>query len=78
MTCPQGCISGGGQPKLLCDTDVPEAYDNRRKAIYEYDKELPNRLSHENPDVKKLYKEFLGEPCGEKSHHLLHTTYKTA
>jgi ferredoxin hydrogenase len=76
MTCPQGCISGGGQPKLLCDTDVPEAYAGRRKAIYDYDAQLPLRRSHENPDIKKIYKEFLGEPCGHKSHELLHTTYK--
>ncbi|GHU44921.1 iron hydrogenase [Spirochaetia bacterium] len=76
MTCPEGCVSGGGQPKLLSDTDIPEAYGNRRKATFVHDKELPKRKSHLNEGIKKIYSEFLKEPCGEKSHHLLHTTYK--
>jgi ferredoxin hydrogenase len=78
MTCPQGCVSGGGQPKLVCDFDVAEAYAARRASTFEHDKALPLRRSHENPAIKALYKDFLGEPCGEKSHHLLHTTYKEA
>ena len=76
MTCPEGCVSGGGQPKLLSDTDIAEAYGNRRKATFVHDKELPKRKSHLNEGIKKIYSEFLKEPCGEKSHHLLHTTYK--
>jgi ferredoxin hydrogenase len=76
MTCPEGCVSGGGQPKLLVDTDRPEAYANRRQATFDHDKALPKRKSHENPAITKIYKDFLGEPNGEKSHHLLHTTYK--
>ncbi|MDR3325494.1 MAG: [FeFe] hydrogenase, group A [Spirochaetaceae bacterium] len=76
MTCPEGCISGGGQPKLLSDKDVVEAYGQRRKGLYDCDKGLPIRKSHENPDIKKIYDDFLKEPCGEKSHHLLHTSYK--
>lgn len=76
MTCPEGCVSGGGQPKLVLDADVPEAYKNRREATFVHDKALPKRKSHENPAIKKTYEEFLKEPCGEKSHHLLHTTYK--
>ncbi|MDR0408980.1 MAG: iron hydrogenase small subunit [Spirochaetaceae bacterium] len=76
MSCPEGCVSGGGQPKLVLDTDVPEAYKNRRGAIFEHDKNLPKRKSHENPSIKKVYDDFLKEPCGEKSHHLLHTVYK--
>ena len=75
MACPQGCISGGGQPKLLEDTDREETFDARRKAIYAHDEGLPLRKSHENPDIKALYEEFLGEPNSEKAHHLLHTTY---
>jgi ferredoxin hydrogenase len=76
MTCPEGCVSGGGQPKLLVDIDRPQAYKNRREATFEYDKKLPVRKSHENQSVKKLYKDYLKEPCGELSHKLLHTHYK--
>ncbi|MDR2480993.1 MAG: iron hydrogenase small subunit [Spirochaetaceae bacterium] len=76
MTCPEGCVSGGGQPKLLLDADVSGAYNARRKATFEYDKDLPLRKSHENPHIKKIYEEFFKEPCGEKSHELLHTSYK--
>ena len=76
MTCPKGCVSGGGQPKLLTDTMLDRAYEKRRNATIAHDKELPLRKSHENPSIKKIYEEFLDKPCGEKSHHLLHTTYK--
>ena len=75
MACPQGCISGGGQPKLLEDIDAPEVFDARRKCIYEHDANLPIRKSHENPSIKLIYDEFLGEPGSEKAHHLLHTEY---
>jgi ferredoxin hydrogenase len=76
MTCPQGCISGGGQCKIVNNADVEEAYKDRTKAIYNYDEELPIRCSHQNPDITKIYSEYFKEPCGELSHHLLHTTYK--
>ncbi len=76
MTCPVGCVSGGGQPKLLMDTDKEKAYKSRTHTTYKMDKDLPIRKSHENPSIKKIYKEFLKEPLGEKSHHLLHTHYK--
>jgi NADP-reducing hydrogenase subunit HndD len=77
MACPGGCVTGGGQP-LVSDevkfhTDVRK---ERAKAIYEEDRSLPLRKSHENPSVKKLYEEFLGEPGGHKAHELLHTFYK--
>ena len=71
MCCPGGCIGGGGQP-------IPTNLETRlarMKAIYEADKGMPIRKSHENPAVQELYKEFLGKPLGEKSHHLLHTEY---
>ncbi len=71
MCCPGGCIGGGGQP--LGGTD--ELRLKRIDAIYKADIDLPMRKSHENPAVKKLYEEFLIEPLGEKSHHLLHTHY---
>lgn len=75
MTCPEGCVSGGGQPKLLMDTDRAEAYAARRSATFVHDTELPYRKSHENPAIKKIYDEFLKEPNGHISHHLLHTKY---
>ncbi|MDK2800967.1 MAG: NADP-reducing hydrogenase subunit HndD [Clostridiales bacterium] len=77
MGCPGGCVTGGGQPiqsaKTRMDIDLRA---ERAKAIYEEDKNLPIRKSHENPFIKKLYEEYLGEPCGHKSHELLHTHYK--
>ncbi|MDR2841760.1 MAG: [FeFe] hydrogenase, group A [Spirochaetaceae bacterium] len=76
MTCPEGCVSGGGQPKLVNDNDVAEAYKKRRASTFDHDKALPHRKSHENEGIKAIYSDYLKEPCGEKSHHLLHTTYK--
>lgn len=75
MTCPEGCVSGGGQPKMLMDCDQKEAYAARREATFVHDRELPYRKSHENPAVKKIYDEFLEQPNSHIAHHLLHTTY---
>jgi ferredoxin hydrogenase len=75
MTCPVGCVTGGGQPKLIDETDFVEAYTQRISATYNHDKALPVRKSHENPSVKKLYADYLKKPLGELSHKLLHTTY---
>jgi ferredoxin hydrogenase len=75
MTCPQGCISGGGQPKLLLEEYRELAYKQRKASVYNHDSKLEVRKSHENIAIKKLYDEFLGEPLGHKSHHLLHTEY---
>jgi ferredoxin hydrogenase len=75
MTCPEGCVSGGGQPKLLLEEHRQLAYKERKAATYKHDCKLEIRKSHENPDIIKLYAEFLGEPLGHKSHHLLHTEY---
>ena len=76
MACPGGCVNGGGQPivpsSVRMDTDIRA---ERAKAIYSEDKSLPLRKSHDNPYIKQLYDEFLGEPCGHKSHDLLHTHY---
>ena len=72
MTCPGGCIGGGGQP-IPTNTEIRQ---KRMEAIYREDKNKPLRKSHENPAVKELYGDFLGEPLSEKSHHLLHTRYK--
>lgn len=71
MACPGGCLGGGGMP-IPTNWPVREA---RARAIYEEDKRLPIRKSHENPFIKKIYDEFLEEPLGEKSHSLLHTHY---
>lgn len=71
MCCPGGCIGGGGQP--FGGTD--ELRLKRIDAIYEADGDLPMRKSHENPAVAQLYAEFLIEPLGKNSHHLLHTHY---
>lgn len=77
MACPGGCVTGGGQPivhsKVYMDVDVKK---ERAKALYSEDKKLKVRKSHQNPYIKKLYEEFLGEPGGHKSHKLLHTTYQ--
>ena len=72
MACPGGCIGGAGQPYHHGDSSIIK---KRFEATYEEDRNKPIRKSHENPSVIKLYKEFLGEPCGHKSHELLHTHY---
>ncbi len=71
MTCPGGCIGGGGQPRLTSD----EVRRKRISAIYAEDESRELRKSHENPAVLALYEEWLGAPLSEKSHHLLHTKY---
>ena len=71
MTCPGGCIGGGGQPRFTTN----EVRMKRLEAIYQEDEHRELRKSHENPFVCKLYEEYLGAPCGEISHHLLHTHY---
>ena len=71
MTCPGGCLGGGGQP-------IPTTWEIRKKraeSIYLEDSNKPIRKSHENPQIVTLYKEFLKEPLGHMSHNLLHTTY---
>ncbi|MEJ1729616.1 NADH-dependent [FeFe] hydrogenase, group A6, partial [Escherichia coli] len=72
MACPGGCIGGGGQP-LHRGTDI--VLKARMEAIYKEDFNKPIRKSHENPEIIKLYEEFLGKPLSEKSHKLLHTHY---
>ncbi|MDD7056183.1 MAG: NADH-dependent [FeFe] hydrogenase, group A6 [Selenomonadaceae bacterium] len=71
MACPGGCIGGGGQP--IGTTNAVRK--KRMAALYQIDKSLPLRKSHENPEIITLYKDFLGEPLSEKAHELLHTTY---
>jgi NADP-reducing hydrogenase subunit HndD len=71
MTCPGGCIAGGGQP-FGTDLDAVRA---RMSKLYQIDRDETLRTSHENSGIKQLYDEFLGAPLGEKSHQLLHTHY---
>lgn len=70
MACPGGCLNGGGAPLL----DV-EQVAQRMQKMYESDAKNPIRRSHENPEVQELYRDYLGEPCGHISHHILHTGY---
>lgn len=71
MTCPGGCIGGGGQPRITTN----EVRKARINAIYAEDEGKTLRKSHENPQVAQIYTDFLGEPLGHKSHQLLHTQY---
>ncbi|MFC1652632.1 NADH-dependent [FeFe] hydrogenase, group A6 [Planctomycetota bacterium] len=78
MACPGGCVGGGGQP-YPCTTAQPldeVVMGERAEALYGSDRKNTIRRSHENPEIQRLYKEFLGRPCGDKSHDLLHTHYK--
>lgn len=82
MGCPGGCINGGGQPYVkpvfLPDenADILSTYrEKRAKVLYSEDEKRTTRQSHNNKDIQKLYKEYLGEPCGHRAHELLHTSY---
>ncbi len=74
MACPGGCINGGGQPRTK--KKYQKNWDKRIEAIYEDDRQSALRQSHNNPQIQKIYKDFLGEPLSHKSHELLHTTYR--
>lgn len=71
MACPGGCINGGGQPIH----QKPDKVRKRIQTLYEIDSKMKHRKSHENESVKKLYKEFFGEPNGHLAHEILHTHY---
>ncbi|MBQ9973444.1 MAG: iron hydrogenase small subunit, partial [Oscillospiraceae bacterium] len=82
MGCPGGCINGGGQPYVRDtllpneDDDIMDTYIQKRaNALYSEDERQVIRQSHNNPQIKALYDEFLGEPNSHKAHELLHTTY---
>ena len=82
MGCPGGCVAGGGQPYVKpCflpneEDDILDTYrDKRANALYSEDEGRPLRVSHKNPQIIDLYKNFLGEPNSHKAHELLHTTY---
>ncbi len=76
MGCPGGCINGGGQPyQPAVVRNFTDYKEKRAEALYEEDRSLPLRKSHQSPLIKRVYDEYLGEPGSEKAHHLLHTTY---
>ena len=72
MACPGGCVGGGGQPYGVTD----EIRLQRAAGLYQDDTEQTIRCSHDNPMIKKIYSDFLGEPLSHKAHELLHTSYK--
>lgn len=72
MACPGGCVGGGGQPYHGNDLDIIK---KRAEGLYDEDRSKKIRKSHENPEIIKLYEEFLGKPGGHKAHELLHTTF---
>ncbi len=76
MGCPGGCVNGGGQP--IVSSQIRNWVDirsERAKALYTEDEAKVLRKSHENPEIKAIYADFLGEPNSHKAHELLHTTY---
>ncbi|MDD5730050.1 MAG: NADH-dependent [FeFe] hydrogenase, group A6 [Candidatus Omnitrophica bacterium] len=78
MGCPGGCIGGGGQPYAGLNS-IPldeDCLKKRAEALYNIDRNKTIRRSHENPDIQRIYKEFLGRPLSAKSHKILHTHYK--
>ncbi len=76
MACPGGCVNGGGQPIQPASVrNVIDLRAERAKALYSEDASKAVRKSHKNPEIKKLYDEYLGEPNSHKAHELLHTHY---
>ena len=76
MGCPGGCINGGGQPvQPAVVRNFEDFIGKRGMALYSDDAKDVIRKSHENPDIKKLYEEYLGEPGSHKAHEILHTSY---
>jgi len=78
MGCPGGCIGGGGQPYAGLNS-IPldeEALRRRAEALYGLDRKKTIRRSHENPEIQRIYKEYLGRPLSPRAHKLLHTHYK--
>ena len=71
MACRGGCIGGGGQPYGVCD----DVRSRRMEGLYQEDRDMEMRFSHENPEIKRIYDEFLGSPLSGKAEELLHTKY---
>ena len=77
MACPGGCINGGGQPHQRAYVEAKyDVRSERAKVLYDIDQGSTLRKSHENPEIKTLYTEYLEKAGSEKAHKLLHTTYQ--
>ncbi|MBQ9898847.1 MAG: iron hydrogenase small subunit, partial [Ruminococcus sp.] len=76
MACPGGCVNGGGQPQVPMGVrNFVDIRAERAKVLYNLDKSMPLRQSHNNPAVKALYDEYLEKPGSHKAHEILHTSY---
>ena len=75
MTCPGGCIGGGGQPKNIMK-DADQVRKARIAVLYARDAGMELRKSHENPEIKQVYEEFYGKPLSEMAEKMLHTKYE--
>ena len=76
MACPGGCVNGGGQPQVPMGVrNFVDIREKRAKVLYDLDKSMPLRQSHENPAIKKVYEEFFEKPGSHKAHEVLHTSY---
>ncbi len=76
MACPGGCVNGGGQPQVPMGVrNFVDIRAERAKVLYDLDKSMPLRQSHENPAIKKVYEEFFEKPGSHKAHEVLHTSY---
>ena len=76
MACPGGCVNGGGQPQVpMGIRNFVDIRAERAKVLYDLDKSMPVRQSHENPAIKQVYEEFFGKPGSHKAHEVLHTSY---
>ena len=75
MGCPGGCINGGGQPIIMDKEKTEEVKKLRAQGLYSIDKSRKLRKSHENPEVKALYEDYMEKPNSHKAHHILHTHY---
>lgn len=76
MACPGGCVNGGGQPQVAMGIrNFVDIREERAKVLYNLDKSMPLRQSHDNPAVKKVYEEYFGNPGSHKAHEVLHTSY---
>ncbi len=76
MACPGGCVNGGGQPTQPASVrNFVDLKSIRAKVLYDLDKNMPLRKSHDNPAIKEVYENFLGKPGSHKAHEVLHTSY---
>ncbi len=75
MACPGGCVGGGGQPYGTIDGSILQRRIQRAVGLYDEDKNMTLRKSHDNPEIKRIYEDFLEKPLSHKSHELLHTHY---